>query len=223
MIPMLRACLCALAVLPAPPALAGEAQDTCDTALLLAIDVSNSVDEAEYRLQIDGLADALRDPQVSEAMVEGQVAIAVMQWSGPGQQRVSVPWRSMAAPADPSLLSATVRALPRAHVRAGTAPAEAVHRALSLLAEAPPCGRQVIDVSGDGARNSGGPVPLARDAAAALGVTINAIETLGQGVADFYLEELVTPGGFLVRARGHGDYRRAIREKILRELSPPIG
>jgi len=221
---MLRAVLCALALLP-PPAHAGAAEGTCDTALLLAIDVSNSVDESEYRLQIDGLADALRDPEVARALVEGRVALAVMQWSGPGQQRVSVPWRSMTAPADPTLLSATVRALPRAYVRIGTAPAEAIRRGLALLAEAPRCGRQVIDVSGDGARNSGGPVPGARDAAAALGVTINAIaiETLGNGVADFYVSELVTPGGFVARARGHGDYPRAIRAKILRELAAPIG
>jgi Ca-activated chloride channel family protein len=222
---MLRAFLCALALLSAPPVQAGAAEGTCDTALLLAIDVSNSVDESEYRLQIDGLADALRDPNVAEALVEGQVALAVMQWAGPGQQHVSVPWRAIATPADPTLLSATVRALPRAHIRAGTAPAEALRRALALLAEAPPCGRQIIDVSGDGARNTGGPVPEARDAAAAQGVTINAIaiETLGHGVAEFYLRDLVTLGGFVVRARGHRDYARAIREKILRELATPIG
>ena len=224
MVPMLRAVLCALALF-SPPAQAGMATGTCDTALLLAIDVSNSVDESEYRLQIDGLADALRDPETARTLVEGQVALAILQWSGPGQQHVSVPWRSMATDADPTLLSATVRALPRAFVRTGTAPAEAVRRGLALLAEAPTCARQVIDVSGDGARNTGGPVSPARDEAAVRGVTINAIviETLGSGVADFYLEELVTSGGFVVRARGHRDYPRAIRAKILRELARPVG
>jgi len=221
---MLRAVLCALALLP-PPAQAGSAEGTCDTALLLAIDVSNSVDESEYRLQIDGLADALRDPEVARALVGGRVAVAVLQWSGPSQQRVSVPWRSMAAPADPTLLSAAVRALPRAYVRTGTAPAEAIRRGLALLAGAPLCRRHVIDVSSDGARNAGASVSQARDAAAARGVTVNAIaiETQGTGVADFYLAELVTPGGFVVRARGHRDYPRAIRAKILRELAAPVG
>jgi Ca-activated chloride channel family protein len=220
---MPRLWLCALVVLVPFAALAGADEGTCDTALLLAVDVSNSVDDSEYRLQIDGLADALRDPEVAEALVDGQVALLVMQWSGPDQQRVAIPWRRMAAPADPTFLSATVRALPRAYVRAGTAPAEAILRALDLLAEASPCGRQVIDMSGDGVRNSGGPVPPARDAASARGVTINAvaIETLGTKVADFYLSDLVTPGGFVARARGHGDYPRAIRAKILRELGPP--
>jgi Ca-activated chloride channel family protein len=221
---MLRAVLCALALLP-PPAQGGSAEGTCDVALLLAIDVSNSVDTSEFRLQIDGLADALRDPEVARVLVQGQVAVSVLQWSGPAQQRVSVAWRNMDASADPTLLSAAVRALPRAFVRTGTAPAEAIHRGLALLSDAPPCGRHVIDVSGDGARNSGASVRGARDRAAALGVTINAIaiETLGTGVADFYMAELVTPGGFVARARGHRDYPRAIRAKILRELSAPVG
>ena len=70
------------------PAMAG----ACDTALVLAMDVSNSVDEAEYRLQVDGLADALTDPVVAEAVLSGQVAIAVLQWSDSRQQVVTQPW-----------------------------------------------------------------------------------------------------------------------------------
>jgi len=67
----------------------------CDTALLLSIDVSNSVDVAEYRLQVDGMAAALEDPEIVEAMVRGDVAIAVMQWSGEDKQRISIPWRQI--------------------------------------------------------------------------------------------------------------------------------
>lgn len=221
---MLRACLCALAGLLPLPVLAGAAEGTCDTALVLAIDVSNSVDGAEYRLQVDGLADALLDPEVVRAMVEGRVAVAVLQWSDADKQQVSVPWQVIGSAAETDLLSARVRALPRAFEMAGTAPAEAIHAALAVLAEAPPCGRQVIDVSGDGPRNSGGPVPEARNRAHAAGVTINgiAIETLGREVSTFYLDSLVTPGGFVMRARGHGDYPRAIREKLLRELAAPL-
>lgn len=222
---MLRACLCALAALLPLPALAGAAEGTCDTALVLAIDVSNSVGGAEFRLQIDGLADALRDPKVARAMVDGRVAVAVMQWSDQDRQQVSVPWEVVASPSQAMLLFARVRALPRAFEMAGTAPAEAVRAALALLREAPPCGRQVINVSGDGYRNSGGPVPEARDAAHAAGVVINgiAIETLGREASTFYLNSLVTPGGFVMRARGHADYPRSIREKLLRELAAPVG
>ena len=222
---MLRALLCALIGLSASPAPAGEAEGTCDTALLLAIDVSNSVDESEYRLQIDGLADALRDPDVTEALVDGQAAVAVLLWSGPSEQLAAIPWRGIAQPSDALLLSAQVRGLPRPYVRSGTAPAEALLAALDLLALAPPCGRHVVDVSGDGVRNTGSPVPQARDAALARGVTVNAIaiETLGHAVADFFADQLVTPGGFVMSARGHRDYPRAIREKILRELAARIG
>lgn len=222
---MLRALLCALTLLLARSAHAGAAEGTCDTALLLAIDVSNSVDDAEYRLQTEGLADALRDPEVAAALVGGRVAVAVMQWSGPDRQRVSVRWHLMMSPADPLLLSAAVRSLPRAYERSGTAPAEAVLRGLALLGEAPSCERQVIDVSGDGTRNEGGPVTSARDAAKAAGVIVNAIaiETVGHGVADFFLSDLVTPGGFVMSARGHKDYSRAIRAKLLRELADPVG
>ncbi len=221
---MLRAC-CALALLLPAPVEAGAAEGTCDTALLLAVDISNSVVEEEYRLQMDGLADALRDPRVSQSLVQGRVALAVMQWSGPEDQHVSSPWLIMESAADVQNLSAFVRAVPRASEALGTAPAEAIYVGLNLLAQAPPCGRHVIDVSGDGRRNQGRDTGKARDAAHALGVTINgiAIETIGQGVADFYREELVTPGGFVMAARGHGDYARAIREKILRELAAPIG
>ncbi len=222
---MLRACLCALAVLLPATAQAGAAEGTCDTALVLAIDISNSVVEDEYRLQVDGLADALRDPRVSEVLLEGRVALAVMQWSGPEQQQISVPWRIMEAPADVFHMSASVRTLPRASEGLGTAPAEAIHAALDLLAQAPPCARRVIDVSGDGRRNQGRDTGKARDVAHAQGVVINgiAIEIVGQGVADFFREELVTPGGFVMSAQGHRDYARAIREKILRELAAPVG
>lgn len=221
---MLRACLCVLAGLLPGPVPAGAAEGTCDTALVLAIDVSNSVDESEYRLQIDGLADALLDSEVVGVMVEGRVAVAVLQWSDAERQQVSVPWQVIESRSHAELLSGRVRALPRAFEMSGTAPAEAVHAALALLAEAPPCGRQVIDVSGDGPRNSGGSVAEARDRAHAAGVVINgiAIETFGREVSTFYLNSLVTPGGFVMRARGHSDYPRSIREKLLRELSDPV-
>src|SRR5687767_2510327 len=130
---MLRAVLSILGAFVALPALAGAAEGTCDTALILAIDVSNSVDDAEYRLQIDGLAYALRDPIVVGALVEGRVALAVMQWSGPLDQHISASWHVIAAPADALRLADTVLTLPRSFVGSGTAPAEAVRRALALL------------------------------------------------------------------------------------------
>lgn len=215
--------LAPLLALLATPALGGAADGTCDTALVFAIDVSNSVVPVEYRLQVDGLADALRHPEVMEALIEGQVALSVLQWSGETAQLVSVPWRVMRGPADALNLSATVRGIERAYLLSDTAPAQAVEAALALLAEAPPCARHVIDVSGDGRRNAGGDVPAARDLAESLGATINAIaiEITGTGVAAYFRADLITRDGFVMAARGHDDYPRAIREKILRELADP--
>lgn len=222
---MLRTCLSTFVGLLASSALAGVADGSCDTALVLAIDVSNSVEEAEFRFQVDGLVEALSDPLIGESLVDGQVALAVMQWSGNREQRVSVPWRRMGSQADVDRLAGTIRTLPRAYTRSGTAPADAVRRALALLAEVPDCGRHVIDLSGDGQRNMGLDVSRARDAAVTRGVTINAIaiETTGTVIADFYRSELATPDGFVMSARGHQDYPRAIRRKMQRELSPPVG
>ena len=94
-----------------PPALPARA---CDTALLLAIDVSGSIDAADYRLQAEGLAAALADPAVTEALVEGQVALAVLQWSGAGQQELSLSWQRMLAPADVARFANRAAAMPPA-------------------------------------------------------------------------------------------------------------
>ena len=197
----------------------------CDTALLLAIDVSNSVDEAEYRMQIDGLADALEDPDIVEILVDGNVALAVMQWSGETDQSMTQPWARMSLPSDAAALSAAVRTTPRAFALSDTAPAEAIDAALSQFADVADCTRRVIDVSGDGTANAGGDVARVRLAAERAGVTINglAIESMGLAISGYYRRSLVTRDGFVITARTHRDYPRAIREKLIRELSRPIG
>jgi len=119
----------------------------CDTALVLTIDVSNSIDVAEYRLQADGMADALLDGEVSEALIQGQVALAVVQWSGEGRQQLSIPWRQMRTMADVQSFSADARTMPRAFVQSDTAPGDAILFSLAQFANAPDCTRQVIDIS----------------------------------------------------------------------------
>lgn len=98
----------------------------CDTALLLAVDVSNSVDAAEYRLQIDGLADALRDPEIVRALIEGQGRLAVIQWSGAERQALSLDWAAMPTRAEVRQFFGAARALDRSFVLSDTAPAEAI-------------------------------------------------------------------------------------------------
>lgn len=205
--------------------LAAEPAAACDTALILAIDVSNSVDVGEYRLQVDGLADALVDPEIVAAMVHGQVAIAIMQWSGVDKQILTTDWMQIRTEADATDLSLAARTTPRMITLSDTAPAEAIYFALELFARAPECRRQVIDISGDGTPNAGTDARLARNLAQTSGVTINgiAIEGMGRAISSYYRNALITRDGFVVTADGHRDYHAAIREKLLRELTIGIG
>lgn len=210
--------------LAAAVTLAGMAR-ACDTALLLAVDVSNSVDEAEYRLQIDGMADALLDPEIVHALTEGRVKLSVMQWSGAQRQVISLPWAQMLTEADVVRFSQEARALERAFVLSDTAPAEAIRFALRQFPDVQDCARHIIDVSGDGTPNSGSDTRGASRDAERAGVTINgiAIESMGLAITGFYRRSLVTTDGFVITARGHRDYPRAIRIKILREVSRVVG
>ncbi|WP_296427351.1 DUF1194 domain-containing protein [Yoonia sp.] len=197
----------------------------CETALILTIDVSNSIDVAEYRLQTDGLADALRDPEIIEALISGETAISVVQWSGADRQAVSVPWRRIRTALDAEYLANQARVMERAFVLSDTAPAEAIYFSLDLFGDVSDCKRKVIDVSGDGTPNSGSDVRLARIAAERAGVTINgiAIESMGLAITGFYKSALITRNGFVITARTHREYPAAIRAKILREISKIIG
>ena len=197
----------------------------CDTALILTIDVSNSVDVAEYRVQTDGLADALRDPEVIEAMVSGDIAVAVVQWSGETRQELSIPWTRITSAGDVAALSDRARAMERAFVLSDTAPAEAIYFALRQFANVPDCKRKVIDVSGDGTPNGGTSVRTARRAAEQAGVTINgiAIESMGLAITGFFQSALITRDGFVMTARTHREYAATLRRKIIRELSRVVG
>ena len=199
----------------------------CDTALVLAIDVSGSIDAGEYVLQSQGLADALADPDVAEVLVQGQVALAVVQWSGSGRQVLALGWRRMLRPSDVRAYAAAARTMPRAFVASDTAVGEAIAFATDQFAAVPDCKRRVIDVSGDGPENVGFTVGQARQRAQTAGIEINgiAIEDMGPSAPTtrFYQGWVITPKGFVMTARGLQDYPRAIRAKLLRELARPIG
>lgn len=197
----------------------------CRTALVLAMDVSQSVDAGEYRIQIDGLAAALRDPEIAEILVRDQVALSVLQWSGVDAQEVSLDWTQMLSAAHVQLFANAVQRLPRAFVMSNTAPAEALRTALRHFDSGPDCARRIIDMSGDGTPNAGGEVGRIRQSAERAGITVNglAIEGLGRAITNFYQRNVVTADGFVETARGHRDYARAIRRKILREISQVFG
>ncbi|MDB9838590.1 DUF1194 domain-containing protein [bacterium] len=197
----------------------------CDTALILTIDVSNSVDTSEYRLQTNGLVAALRDPEIVDAMVRQEAAIAVVQWSGAARQELSIPWVRIRTSLDAARLAASAELMQRAFVLSDTAPAEAVLFSLGLFNQVPDCKHKVIDVSGDGTPNSGSETRDAHNAAERAGVTINAIaiESMGLAITGFYKGAVITRNGFVITARTHREYPDAIRRKIIRELSQVIG
>jgi Ca-activated chloride channel family protein len=196
----------------------------CATALILAMDVSNSIDDGEFLIQTEGLADALEDPAIREELVRGEVALSVVQWSGVGRQEVSIPWRRMTTTGDVRAFSREARALPRAFVMSDTAVGDLIDFALRQYAPVADCKRRVIDISGDGSDNAGTDPTAGRRAAEAAGVQINAlaIEGIGVAITNFYRTRVITRDGFVMTARGHTTYAETLRQKILREVSAAL-
>ncbi|WP_209425676.1 DUF1194 domain-containing protein [Pararhodobacter sp. SW119] len=198
----------------------------CGVALVLAMDVSGSVDAEEYRLQIDGLATALRDPDVQHALLKARAAVSVVQWSGVEEQDLSIPWTRIEEAAELARLAEAVESMRRAFRLGNTAVGAAIEFSTAQFDTVPDCLLWVMDVSGDGDENEGHSVGTARRAAMGRGIIINglAIEGLGTGrsITNFYRNWVVTPGGFVETAENHRDFARAIRLKLLRELVAPI-
>lgn len=207
--------------------LAAAPASACETALVLAVDVSGSIDRGEYALQQQGIAEALRDPEVAEALVAGQVALTVVHWSGVGQQAVVLPWRRMLLQAEVARYAGAAAAAPRGFDGSDTAPGDLIAFAAGLFDAVADCGRRVIDVSGDGPQNAGNPTAQASAVAHRAGIVINglAIEDMGASapITQFFQRHVITPGGFVMTARGLGDYAPTLRAKILRELAKPTG
>lgn len=214
-------CLALILVLFAAPARA------CDAALVLAVDVSGSIDASEYRIQMHGLADALDDPEVADILVSGQVALAVVHWSGVGRQAMVMPWQRMLSPGHVSAFAKGARTLPRAFVASDTAVGEAIAFSAAQFAAVTDCRRRIIDISGDGPENAGFTVAQARRAALAQGIEINAIAIEDPGrsvpVTRYYAQSVISPTGFVMTARSMGDYPRTLRAKLIRELARPLG
>lgn len=196
----------------------------CSIALVLAIDVSSSIDDGEYTFQHAGLADALTDPEIADVLVHHQVALTVVQWSGAGEASVVLPWKRMVTYHAVSDFAQAVRDVPRAWDSSNTAVGDAIRFSAAQFEAVPDCRRHVIDVSGDGGSNAGIHTGNESRAAAAAGIEINgiAIDTMGLGITTFYEKFVMTKGGFVITSRGFRDYPRSIREKLFRELVKPL-
>lgn len=198
----------------------------CGVELVLAMDVSRSVVNAEYELQFQGLASALRHPEVVDAIgwIPGGMMATLTQWSGPANQIQSIDWHHLETPEQISDFADKVAATPRHFFAAYTAVGDALWHANRLSASNPrDCRRRIIDVSGDGASNRGrdpGPVSAAL---AANGVTINALVIKGArpDPETYYAENVIAgAGAFIEVADSFNDYARAMQAKLLRELAP---
>jgi Ca-activated chloride channel homolog len=198
----------------------------CDIALVLAMDVSGSVDAAEYGLQTQGLAWAVRDPLVRAALLEHRVALAVTQWSGAREQQVSLPWTRIHEPADVDRVAARLQQMPRAFAGSNTGVGAALRHAAALFAQVPDCTHHVIDISGDGDENDGFTLPFDRRAVIDQNITINALAIedrgLGRAITNFYRNRVISRDGFVLTARAHVEFAQAMRQKLLRELIPPM-
>ena len=194
----------------------------CDLALALAVDVSGSVDSREYRLQMDGLAAALRDPLISEALVRGQARVMLVQWTGESRQKVTIPWMTIADFEDVDDLAARVAADPRVWRNYSTAIGDALAYTLRQFPAVADCKRRLIDVSGDGVSNEGAlPVDVHAGLRAA-GVVVNAIaieDSETDLTAYFFQHVIVGEGAFVVSADTFTDYPDKIRKKLLREVA----
>ncbi|MEM1234568.1 MAG: DUF1194 domain-containing protein [Pseudomonadota bacterium] len=213
--------LLALLLLLAKPAAA------CDLALLFAVDVSGSVDPKEYRIQMEGLAHALRDDQVAESIVAGNAALAVVQWTGTSRQKITIPWVEIGSHNALDAFAASVADDPRVWRNFSTAIGEGLRLSLAAFEAAPNCARQVIDISGDGVSNEGVEPAQMRTVAGSKGITVNAlvIEDATDGdLTGYYYENVITgPGAFVMTADGYADYPERMRQKLLREVTQVFG
>lgn len=199
------------------------AQADCRLALQLGLDVSASVDGAEYQLQLAGLAHALTAPEVVAGFLSGPgpVALSIFQWSGRFHQDVMVDWTLVGSEADLHAIAAALARAPRGAVDMPTGLGHALGFAADRFGSAPPCLFQTLDISGDGPNNDGFPPSAAYAHFAFDGVTVNGLAIGGASdtIVDYYQTHLLHgPGAFLEYAISHTDFAPAMRRKLEREL-----
>lgn len=201
------------------------AAHACDIALMLAVDVSGSVDRGEYRIQMDGLAGALTEPAIMEALIASVAQVALMQWTGTGRQTVMINWTRMQSEQDVLVFAYEVATVPRLWRDYSTAIGEAMELALPYFAIVDSCDRLVLDISGDRISNEGSPPTEIWPRLAQAGVTVNAlvIEDTGFDLTAWFEQNVIMgPAAFAVTAKTFEEYPEQIVRKLYRELMQPI-
>lgn len=223
-----------LTALPGHPG-AAETATEVDTALVVSVDVSNSVDERRYQLQMQGIAQALEDDSVITAILngpQGGIAFSMVTWAD--RPRISVPWTIIRSKEDAAAVAAMVRRLPREGGEFTCVSTMLRSIADKVVTQVPAkANRVVVDVSGDGSDNCNAtePIETVRDELVESGVTINGLPILEgdeKATLEDWYKKHVRGGisGFVLPANGFEDFGRAIRQKFVIEMSglmPPAG
>ncbi|WWR46949.1 DUF1194 domain-containing protein [Roseovarius sp. S88] len=197
----------------------------CEIALVLAVDVSGSVDNNEYRIQMQGLADGLRDASVSEALVAQEAAVMVLQWTGSSRQRAVTPWTRMTDFDVLEGFATRVETAPRVWRNFSTAIGEALAFASAQFADVPNCERWVIDISGDGSSNEGVDPKDVHNVLSISNIVVNAlvIEGAEPQITEYFWENVILGNGaFVITANSFEDYPNRMQRKLLREVTKQI-
>lgn len=234
----LRAALLVAGLLAAPAAAGAELP--VDLELVLAVDVSGSIDAEEAAQQREGYVAALEDEAVLEAIQAnpwGRIAVTYVEWASADYQRMVVGWTLIDGPAAARAFVAVLGAVAPAAAR-WTSISGVIDFAVPLFDGNGYAGeRRAIDISGDGPNNRGRPVRLARDEAVAQGIVINGLPILDDHPQPFglptpkelaldryYAENVIGgPGSFMIPARSFADFREAILAKLIREIAQGPG
>lgn len=221
---------CAALLLFAACAASARAQSAVDLQLVLAVDVSGSVNHERFELQKQGYVAAFRNARVLQAIRSGahqSIAVTMVQWTGPFLQFQVLPWTLVKDDASAHGVAAAIQATPRRLATGGTSISGAIDYSATLFADSPfKAERRVIDVSGDGSNNRGRSVVQARDEAVNAGITINGLPILAfEMFLDRYYRDFVIggPGAFMVAAESFEDFADAILKKMIIEIAggPP--
>jgi hypothetical protein len=201
--------------------------------LVIAVDVSYSMDMEELAIQREGYAQAIVSKDFLGALRDGpggKVAVTYFEWSMSGDEKIIIPWRLIDGPESAHAVAAEIMETP---VRRGssTSISGAINFAVPLFEENPYRGlRRVIYISGDGPNNDGSPVTVARDAAVAKGIVINGLpimvkqptsSTIDIENLDLYYEDCVIggPGAFIMTIKDREKFQEAIRTKLVLEVA----
>jgi hypothetical protein len=225
--------LAAGALLPAP----AFAADDVDLLLVLAADVSRSIDAAKFQLQREGYAAAISDPRVLETIKGGhlgRIGLTFVEWSGVGAQHVVIDWMAIGDGAAAKDFGDKLLEAPRSFADR-TSISGAIEFAMDAYTHSPfASGRRVIDISGDGTNNAGRDVGSARDDAVAQGVTINGLVILSEnpmswnpdhtnppgGLDNYYRNNVVGgPGAFVMVAKDFNSFGQAMIGKLIAEVA----